>query len=97
MLCNPHPTPTPSAGGATPLAAVSEEQREKAKRVCYAILYGTTAWGLAQGPAALGISVSAAQVCERAVFSGCLWLEICGLWLLLSRPARALRKWCREV
>jgi hypothetical protein len=41
---------------------VSREDREKAKRVAYGLCYGQTAWGLAQGSGALGISVAAAQV-----------------------------------
>ena len=42
-------------------AAVTCEEREKAKKVTYGIVYGLSAWGLAKGPAGLGIEVSQAQ------------------------------------
>ena len=54
--------PAPSCAPAGDVRAVSREDREKAKRVAYGICYGQTAWGLAQGSGALGISVAAAQV-----------------------------------
>jgi DNA polymerase I-like protein with 3'-5' exonuclease and polymerase domains len=47
---------------------VSKEQREKAKRVTYGIIYGLTPYGLAQGSGALGISVQAAQVRYSALW-----------------------------
>ncbi|GAB4813275.1 hypothetical protein N2152v2_000321 [Parachlorella kessleri] len=34
--------------GSGSVGAVSKQDREKAKRVCYGIIYGLTAWGLAQ-------------------------------------------------
>lgn len=40
---------------------VTCEEREKAKKVTYGIVYGLSAWGLAKGPAGLGIEVSQAQ------------------------------------
>ncbi len=43
------------------VGAVSREDREKAKRVCYGIIYGLTAYGLAQQQGT-NLSTSSAQV-----------------------------------
>lgn len=40
---------------------VTAEEREKAKRVTYGIIYGLSPWGLAKGPGGLGIHVGQAQ------------------------------------
>ena len=40
---------------------MTAEEREKAKRVTYGIVYGLSAWGLAKGPAGLGIEVAQAH------------------------------------
>ncbi len=37
------------------------EEREKANRVTYGIIYGLSPWGLAKGPGGLGIHVGQAQ------------------------------------
>lgn len=63
--------------GAADVASVSKEEREKAKRVTYALIYGSTAWGLAQGAGGLSISVAAAQVgLHGAARHGCSWRRI---------------------
>ena len=52
---------SPASYGACADAAVTGEEREKAKKVTYGIVYGLSAWGLAKGSAGLGIEVSQAQ------------------------------------
>ena len=53
--------PTAATCHAVADVPVTCEEREKAKKVTYGIVYGLSAWGLAKGPSGLGIEVSQAQ------------------------------------
>ena len=60
--------------------AVTSQERERAKKVTYGIIYGLSAWGLGQGPAGLGMPVAQAQALITSFlnhFSGV------STWLLL--------------